>query len=125
MGENPCVFKDDFVELRENLLNSDVLVLATPMYYMDFSAQIKKIIDRFYSINTQITNKKMKSILLTSQHSDVKELAEDLNKHYERIFSWWLKMENIGIVNAFNVLNGEDLNNTDYLKQAYNLGKSL
>ena len=34
-------------------------------------------------------------------------------------------MENIGIINSYGVLNGSDLNNTDYLKQAYELGKSL
>jgi len=124
MGENLCVFKDDFAELRENLLNSDVLVLATPMYYMDFSAQIKKIIDRFYSINTQLTNKPIKTILITSQHSNFENLAKVMNESYERIFGWWLKMENIGIINAYNVLNGSDLDEK-YLKQAYELGKSL
>lgn len=124
MGEKPCIFKDDFVELRENLLNSDILVLSTPMYYMDFSAQIKKVIDRFYSINTQLTNKEMKTIFLTSQHSNLPELAQEMNQKYERIFSWWLKMDNIKIINAYGVLNGSDLNSTNYLKQAYELGKT-
>ena len=33
MGSKPCIHKDDFVELRENILNSDVIVFVTPIYY--------------------------------------------------------------------------------------------
>ena len=124
MGKNLCVFKDDFSQLRENLLKSDVLVLATPMYYMGFSAQIKKIIDRFYSINTQLTNKKMKAVLITSQHSNIQEIAQELNNNFKRIFCWWLKMENAGIINAFGIENGEDLEKK-YLIEARKLANSM
>ena len=123
MGERECVFNDKFAELRENLLSSDVIVFATPLYYW-FSSQIKKVIDRFYSINTQLTNKKMKAILLSSQHDTGTETVNSLIMHYSYILKW-LQMENIGTVNAMGVLNGTDLDNTDYLKKAYNLGKEI
>ena len=35
MGTKPCIHKDDFVELKEHLLNSDVVVFVTPIYYFD------------------------------------------------------------------------------------------
>ncbi len=120
----PCVFKDDFAELRENLLSSDIVVFATPLYYFGFSAQIKRVIDRFYSINTQLTNKKMKAVLLSSQHDTGEYTVKSLQKHYSAILEW-LNMDNIGTVNATGISNGSDLDNTDYLKQAYNLGKSI
>ena len=32
MGIKSCIHKDDVVELKEHLLNSDVIVFVTPMY---------------------------------------------------------------------------------------------
>ena len=126
MGETPvsCVYKDDFTELREHLLSSDIIVFATPLYYFGFSSQIKRVIDRFYSINTQLTSKKIKAILLSSQHDTGENTVKLLQQHYSVILKW-LNMENIGMVNAIGILNGSDLDNTDFLKQAYELGKSL
>ena len=56
MGTKPCIHKDDFVELKEHLLNSDVVAFVTPMYYFGMSSTLKKVIDRFYSIAPQIKN---------------------------------------------------------------------
>ena len=68
MGTKPCIHKDDFVELREHLLNSDVVVFVTPMYYFGMSSTLKKVIDRFYSIDPQIKNGNKKGILISVQH---------------------------------------------------------
>ena len=43
----PCVQKDDMTVLREQLLDSDMAVFVTPLYYFGFSAQLKTVIDRF------------------------------------------------------------------------------
>ena len=52
--DGPCVIKDDFNELRPHLIAADMMVFATPMYYFGISAQMKRVIDRFYAINGQI-----------------------------------------------------------------------
>ncbi len=44
-----CVQKDDMEQLFEAMSVSDVLVLATPVYFYDVSAQLKTMIDRTYS----------------------------------------------------------------------------
>ena len=41
-----CVFKDDFEFVRNNIVDADVVVFTTPMYYFGISAQIKTVIDR-------------------------------------------------------------------------------
>lgn len=45
----PCVQKDDMAKLREMLLAADMAVFVTPLYYFGFSAQLKTVIERFYS----------------------------------------------------------------------------
>ena len=124
MGTKPCIHKDDFVELREHLLNSDVVVFVTPMYYFGMSSTLKKVIDRFYSIDPQLKTKRNKGILISVQHAPVEAVKEPINAHYQAILSW-LNMENIGIINAIGIESVEHLKQTPYPKQAYELGKSL
>ncbi len=53
--DGPCVLKDDFELVRPRLVEADMVVFATPMYYFrHFSPAEKKVIDRFYAINGQI-----------------------------------------------------------------------
>ena len=124
MGTKPCIHKDDFVELREHLLNSDVVVFVTPMYYFGMSSTLKKVIDRFYSIDSQLKEKNNRGILISVQHAPVDAVKEPINAHYQAIISW-LNMENAGIINAIGIESVEQLKQTPYPKQAYELGKSL
>ena len=124
MGSKPCINNDDFVELRENLLNSDVIVLVSPIYYFGMTSTIKKVIDRFYSIDTELKNKRNKAILISVQHSPVEVVKESLNQQYNAIINW-LNIENAGIVNAIGVESVEQLKTTQYPQMSYELGKSL
>lgn len=124
MGAKPCIHKDDFVELREHLLNSDVVTFVTPMYYFGMSSSLKKVIDRFYSIDPQLKEKNNKAILISVQHAPMDEVKDALNAHYLAIINW-LKMGNAGIINAIGIESIEHLKQTKYPKQAYALGKNL
>lgn len=124
MGSKPCIHKDDFVELREYLLSSDVVVFVTPMYYFGMSSTLKKVIDRFYSIDPQLRDKKNKAVLISVQHAQQDFVKDALNQHYQAILSW-LNMGNAGIINAIGIESVEHLKQTPYPNQAYELGKSL
>ena len=59
----PCVHKDDIEnEAIKKLMEADVIALVTPVYYFAFSAQLKTVINRFYSRTYDINNKQ--SVLL-------------------------------------------------------------
>ena len=52
---------DEWNELSAKILESDVLVFATPIYFHHVSGQLKKIIDRFRSfVHVQITESGLK-----------------------------------------------------------------
>ncbi|MBQ2611410.1 flavodoxin family protein [bacterium] len=124
MGTKPCIHKDDFVELRGHLLNSDIIAFVTPMYYFGMSSTLKKVIDRFYSIDPQLKERQNKGILISVQHAPVDAVKDALNNHYQAILSW-LNMGNAGIINAIGIESVEHLKQTPYPKQAYELGKNL
>ena len=41
-----CVINDDMIEIEEKMVNSDVIVFATPIYYYEMSGQLKTLLDR-------------------------------------------------------------------------------
>ena len=118
-----CVFKDDFEFIRDNIVDADAVVFATPMYYFGISAQIKAVIDRFYAINGQIHVPKKAVLIMTYADTSAKE-AQPIISHYETLLNY-LGWSDTGRVIASGVWTEGSVNQTQYPKQAYELGKKL
>lgn len=56
-GTGVCVQKDDMEELLNKMVEADVLVLATPVYFYSMDGQLKTMIDRTLPRYTQIQDK--------------------------------------------------------------------
>lgn len=52
-----CAYKDDMPELLQKIIDADVLVLSTPVYFYCMNAQLKTVIDRTVARYTEIKNK--------------------------------------------------------------------
>lgn len=122
--DGPCVFKDDFQELRSHLIDADMVVFATPMYYFGISAQMKRVIDRFYAINGQIKGVSKKAVFLMTYADTSRKEAEPMLVHYHTLMDY-LGWTSVGEVVASGVWTAGSVRNTDYPQQAYQLGKSL
>ena len=48
-GHGTCIRKDDMQEVYEALKDTEMLVLASPIYYHGITGQLKCAIDRFYA----------------------------------------------------------------------------
>ena len=118
-----CVFKDDFEFIRNNIVDADAVVFASPMYYFGISAQIKAVIDRFYAINGQIHVPKRAVLILTYADTSAKE-AQPILSHYETLLNY-LGWSDAGKIIASGVWTEGDVNHTQYPKQAYELGKNI
>ena len=46
-----CIKDDDGRKIIDEMLDSDIIVFASPIYYGQMSAQAKTIVDRFYMIS--------------------------------------------------------------------------
>ena len=122
--DGPCIFNDDFQELRPPLIEADMVVFATPMYYFSISAQMKRVIDRFYAINGQIKGASKKTAFLMTYADTAKKEAESMLLHYHTLMDY-LGWTSVGEVVASGVWTAGSVRNTDYPQQAYQLGKSL
>lgn len=121
--DGPCVFKDDFEQVREHIIPADLVVFATPLYYFGISAQLKTVIDRFYAINGQIHVPKLAVLLMTFANSSRKN-ANALEAHYDALLDY-LGWRDAGRIIAPGVWTAGSIKNTAYPDQAYQLGKRL
>lgn len=63
----PCVQKDDYEnKLKGSIRETDMIVFVMPVYYYNWPAQLKAVIDRFYSFTTELTYMHKKTVLLTA-----------------------------------------------------------
>jgi len=62
-----CVFQDDMAEVLQKIIDADVLVLATPVYFYSMCAQLKTVIDRTVARWTEIANKDLYYILTSAE----------------------------------------------------------
>lgn len=119
-----CVQKDDFALLRPHLIDADVVVFATPIYYYGFSAQLKKVIDRFYAINGILQGQNKRAVLLVSYASTSIQDADYIIDHYRGLIRF-LGWENGGEVVAKGVWDAAAVKQTEFPEKAYLLGKSI
>lgn len=120
----PCVQKDDMGKLREMLLAADMAVFVTPLYYFGFSAQLKMVIDRFYSFNGQLTAKRLKAALITAAWDSNSWTMQDIKAHYETLCRY-LNFENKGEILGTGCGTVSMTKHTKFPKEAYEFGKRI
>ncbi len=64
-----CALNDDMNELLQKIIDCDVLVLSSPVYFYSICAQLKTVIDRTVARWTEIANKDLYYIM-TAAESD-------------------------------------------------------
>lgn len=120
-NEGRCIQNDAMTEIYPHLLDADTVVFVTPLYYFGMSAQLKSAIDRFYAINPTLRQMGKQAYLLAAG-SDKDDWAMDALKLHFKTVCRYLNWQDAGFVLAFGASTGDDLENTDYLKQARELG---
>lgn len=121
--EDGCAFADDMNELNPKLLEADMLVFVSPIYYFGMNAQIRTVIDRFYANDGALHAPKKSALLLTCAGTS-DETIEGAVATY-RATANWLGWKDMGIVAARGCATLDAMKQTDYPKQAYELGGSL
>ena len=118
-----CVFRDAFDEIRDMLIEADAVVFASPIYYYGLTAQLKAVIDRFYGINEQLRAAK-KTALLMACGDNTMESAECAASPFYGMADY-LGWEIADVIAAKGCYTAEDVVNTEYPDQAYELGRTM
>lgn len=118
-----CVQKDDAIEIIQKMLDADIIVFATPVYFYHVNAQMKLLWDRTYA---QITTWKDKTVYFITAgaagEASYFEHIIDGVKHYIDCF------ENIrlgGYVLGMGTMEKGDVKDTKAMNEAYQMGKKV
>jgi len=95
--EIACVQKDDAIDIMEQMISSDVVLFASPIYFWGFSSQIKALIDRGYALvtnydkpgHTSLMRGKRIGLLVTGADA-YEENAEGMFTAFDRIVGFLL-----------------------------------
>ncbi|MCR5833805.1 MAG: flavodoxin family protein [Selenomonadaceae bacterium] len=96
--DGACIFEDDIEKfLMPKMLKSDLIILVTPLYYFGMSAQLKIVVDRFYSRSTKLGGKK--TMLMATAWNSSPWTMDALKLHYETI-ARYMNWKDVGQVLA-------------------------
>lgn len=123
--ECPCVQKDDMDKIYPAVRESEVIVLASPLYYWNMSGQLRTAIDRLFALeegdgNLLRGHDRSALLLMTaegSSFSDVLQYYTHLTEH--------LRWRDLGCVLAGCCGEPAEMEGRDECRQAYTLGNTL
>jgi len=123
-----CVIDDDMQSLYPKLLAADALMLATPIYWFTFSAQLKLCIDRWYGLwnaDQHAFQGKRVGIILAYADSDLYTSGGVNAIHtFESMFSY-LGAEIVGVVHGSLSDIGDAERHPALMQEAYELGSKI
>lgn len=122
-GYSACSQKDDMEEIIEKMIQADVIVMATPVYFYTMCAQMKVLIDRCCSRYTKILNKEF-YFIATAAEPDIKLLERTIDG-FRGFLDCLTGAKEMGKICAPGVWQKGDVNHTEYIKKAYETGKSI
>ncbi|WP_432821069.1 flavodoxin family protein [Trichloromonas sp.] len=129
-----CVLQDDLAPVLEAVFEADLLVMASPVYYTDVSAQLKGFIDRSYSYllpgyiamehPSRLPVRKPLVFILTQGHRDP-ALFADVLPRYRDVFHWtgFAETHSLRVVDVYR--KGDVDSRPDILAEAEQLADRL
>lgn len=119
-----CVQKDDMENLKDAISVAELVVFVTPLYYFGMSAQLKKVIDRFYSFNGELMARGLKTALIAAEADNSESTFDCLKSHYKKICDY-LHFRDQGIILGVGCGTASMTERMVYPQKAYELGKNL
>ncbi len=107
-------------EVMPKLLDADMVVLVSSLYYYGINAALKAVIDRFYNYNHKLHGNK-KAVTLVSGYGQEDAFAS-LNLYFDQLLNY-MRWDKVGSVLAADSWNEQKL--AKHVEEAYDLGKSI
>ena len=123
--ECPCVQRDDMAKIYPAVRESDVVVLASPLYYWTMSGQLRTALDRLFALeeggdNLLRGNGRSSALLMAAEGHGF----EDAVLYFDHLMEH-LRWNNLGKVLCGGVMDTGDIKGSPTLDEAYELGKSV
>lgn len=119
----PCAIKDDMTEVLQKMIDADVIVLASPVYFYSVDAQLKALIDRTVARWLEVKDKEFYYIVTAADGEE--EAAETTINCFRGYADCVIGAKEMGIVYGMGVYEKGEVKNTKAMLEAYEMGKSV
>lgn len=123
INQTGCSQKDDMAEILDLMIESEVIVFATPVYFYTMCGQLKTFIDRCCAKYTQITGKEFYFIMTAADTS-----KKSFDKVLEEFKGFMYCLDGVtekGAILASGVWQMNEVKSTTYIQQAYEMGVNI
>lgn len=114
-----CVQKDDMVEILNKMVETDVLVLGTPVYFYTMDAQLKTLIDRTVPRYNEL---KGKVYLIATLADKKKDSISGTVAAFRGFMDCLDNVEEAGIIVGYGAWNKGDIKGNRAVEEAYQAG---
>ena len=119
-----CVIMDDANEITEKMLNAEVIVWATPIYYYEMSGQMKTMLDRGNPLYT--TDYAFRDVyLIAAAAEDEEHVWQRAKSGLEGWIECFPKARLAGCVFGGGVTEEKEVLGSTAMEKAYEMGKNI
>ena len=101
-----------------------MLVFVMPVYYYGWPAQLKTVVDRFYSFNEELQGMRKKTILIAAAYDETRESFEVVTEYY-KVLGKYMNFADMGIIEGVGCGTPGMTAKSKYIKDAYELGLGI
>ncbi|MDV0443534.1 flavodoxin family protein [Methanorbis rubei] len=118
-----CIQDDDMAEILEKLVSSDVIVLASPVYFYTLNAQMKTLIDRVYARFTEVRGKEL-YFMVTAADTEVANMQRTI-ECFRGFADCLPESKEMGVIYGTGAWEVGDIKKLPAMGQAYEMGKAV
>ena len=122
--EGPCVQKDDMADILDKMVQADVILLATPVYFYSMDGQMKTFIDRTVPRYTEIRDKDFYFILTAAdtEKANLERTMEAFRGFTEDCLDG---AREAGVIYGTGAWKIGEIKNTPAYEEAYQMGRNI
>lgn len=118
-----CIIKDDMEEILQKMIDADVIVLSSPVYFYSIDAQLKAVIDRTVARWLEVKNKEFYYIMTCADETKSSmETTLACFRGYAECVEGAIER---GVIYGTGVYEKGEILDSPAMKQAYELGKNV
>lgn len=124
---NECIIKDDTNKVVQKMIDADVWVLSSPVYFYSVTAQMKLLIDRFFAREYEIRDSEQRKdvyYIVTSGAPSIDQLTGTMES-LRGFIKVMRKVDEKGVINGAGAFYLGDANNHPSFIEAYEMGKNV
>lgn len=118
-----CAIKDDMAEVLQKMIDADVIVLASPVYFYSISAQLKTVIDRAVARWTEIQNKELYYIATAAEPEHA--AAETTIACFRGLADCIEGAKEMGVIYGTGAYEKGEITALPVMQEAYEMGKNV